>query len=157
MKSEQEYTDQYLDKYIDRRFKQELWRFRYSLEEFKTEIDKIREYVVYSRLHGKSEKIIDQNVKAMVSILLMDKMTFQEMKEQQERNNEVTKNYFKDEVPLRLKSVHRIKSPINFNDVKKIYSGLMRKQIVLDDLSKEVLEEFKNTIQYQFFLRKNTA
>lgn len=86
MKTTEEYLDDYFDKYNELKMKNDLWQLRVTPEEFLAEFERIR---VYGTEERKNKYLNDFHVKStqdnMISILLMDKMTREEMKEKCDR------------------------------------------------------------------------
>ena len=155
MKTTEDYIDDFLDKYNELIKKDELWRLRVTPQEFISEIERIRKYGKEARKSNYlNEYHIQCNEKGMVSNMLMDKVTREEFMEQCEILKEAAKKQFAEEAPLIQKQIKQIKTPLKFQEAVNIYRWLFRKQITLEMLSAEVLEEFKMTTQYEILLEK---
>ncbi|MBK8451693.1 MAG: hypothetical protein IPL42_17435 [Saprospiraceae bacterium] len=155
MKTTEELFDRYLDKFNELKIKGELWRLRVKPDEFLAEVEKIRAYGIEQRKSNyKNEYHIQCNQESMIEIMLMDIPTYDEMKEQFDRLAKDAEVQFALEAPAVQLRLQRIQTPLNFNDVVNIYKWLLRKQINLQMLSKEVFEEFRNTRQFELLLKK---
>lgn len=87
MKTTEEYLDDYFDHYNDLKWRNETWRLRCSAEEFLAELDEIKKGAKESRKSGYlNEYHIQSNVRGQIAVLLMEKMTVEEFKEQCERH-----------------------------------------------------------------------
>jgi len=155
MKTTEEYLDDYFDKYNDLKKNNDLWRLRVAPEEFLKEVERIR---VYGKEERKNKYLNDFHIKStqdnMISILLMDKMTREEMKEQCDRLSAAANLQFAEEAPEVHQRLQKIQTPLKFTDVVNIYKWLFRKQITVGMLSLEVFEEFKKTRQFELLLKK---
>ena len=155
MKTAEEHLDDYLDKYNLLKKKNELWRLRVTPQEFLAEIERIRAYGIEQRKSNYlTEYHIDRNQEAMISVMLMDAMTHDEMVEQTERLAEASKLQFAEESPEIQQHVKKMRTPLKFNETRNIYTWLFRKQITLEMLPKEVFEEFSKTRQYESYLKR---
>jgi hypothetical protein len=155
MKTTEDYIDDILDKYNELVKKEELWRLRVTPQEFIAEIERIRKYGKEARKSNYlNEYHIQCNENGMVSNMLMDKVTREEFIEQCEILKEAAKKQFAEEAPLIQQQIKQIKTPLKFQEIVNIYRWLFRKQITLEMLSAEVLEEFKMTTQYEILLEK---
>ena len=79
------------------------------------------------------------------------------IKEQFKRHKEQTEEEFAKDAPRVQESIKKIKTPLIFGDIRKIYSALVRKQISLEMIDEKVLDEFKKTRQYEKILRDNNS
>jgi len=155
MKSMEEHIDDYLDKYNELSKKGELWRIRSTPQVFIKEVERIKKYERDSREHGYfTEAAIQSQVKSMLAVILMNKVKYEEAKEQCERSKEAAAQQFLKEAPQKQEYVKHIKVPLEFKDVRAIFSGLMRNQITLEMIPIHVFEEFKKTRQYKMFSRE---
>ncbi len=156
MKTIEEYLDDYFDLYNELLKKDELWRLRVTPDEFIAEIEKIRLYEIQcSKGSTLNEYHIQRNIEGQVSILLMEKVTFEDMKEQFERNRISSEESFAEEVPEIKKRLIAIQTPLKFRDICNIYRWLWRKQITIEMISEDVLGEFKKTKHYDMIIRRN--
>jgi hypothetical protein len=156
MKTAEEHLDDYLDKYNVLKKKNELWRLRVTPEKFLAEIERIRAYGIEQRkINYLNEYAIQKNQEGMIAIMLMDVMTKEETIAQFKRIAELNKKQFALEAPKVQERVKQIQTPLKFEDTKRICTGLFRKQITLEMLSKEVFEEFSKTPQYKSYLVRN--
>jgi hypothetical protein len=155
MKTDEEYLDNYFDKYNELKKKNELWRIRVTPQEFLAEIGKIRQYGIKERKGNYlTDYHIQRNEEVMISVLLMDRMTKEEFIEQCGRLNKAAKIEFAAEafkIQLRVK---KLQTPLLFRDVINIYRWLIREQITPEMLSINVLEEFNKTRQYQIYIKR---
>ena len=150
MKTTEEYIDDYLDKYNELSNKGELWRFRVSPQEFIQEIERIREYEIEQKeMRYLTPYHIESNVLGMISIMLMDKVTKEEIIAQFKRHKDAAKEEFAKSAPKIQESIKKIRMPLNTKDIIKIYLGLWRKQVSFDIIDEDVLNEFKKTRQYK--------
>lgn len=83
------------------------------------------------------------------------KITLEEAKEQAEKLNKQGAARFAKEAPVIQKELGLIETPLSFSHIVHIYRWLCRKQISLDMLPKKVLKEFKETKQYEKFLKES--
>lgn len=98
MKTAEEFLDDYLDKYNELKKKNELWRLRVRPEEFLAEIERIRVYGIATRKSNYlTEYHIQRNEKAMISVMLMDRVTKEEFIEQCKRLKEEAKHFYSSE------------------------------------------------------------
>ena len=155
MKSTEEYISDYLEKYTTLLKKGELWRLRVTLNEFIKEIERIREYGIEQRKSNYlNEYHIQSNQNGKIEVLLMNKVTWDEAKAQSDMLDKATKLEFAAEAPKVQERLEKIQTPLKFNDVVNIYRWLSRKQITLEMLSKDILNEFKETRQYRTIVHR---
>jgi hypothetical protein len=155
MKTTEEYLDDYLDKYNNLKKKNELWRLRVSPQKFLSEIDKIRTYGVDARERKYlNEYHIHKNEESMIEIMLMNAMTIEEIKDQSNKISSACEFQFAAETLEIQEKLKGFQSPLNFNKVKNIYTWLIRKQITIDMLSKDVFEDFSKTRHYIIFSKR---
>ncbi len=153
MKTTEEYLIDYFAKKRDLERKGELWRLRVTLEEFLSKL----EIIMADTIENKKSKYfteyhIQRNEEAQVEVMLMDKMTLEEMQEQGNRLRKESERQFAEEAPEVQAQLKLIQTPLCFEDARYIYRGLFRKQITIDLIPKEVFKEFKNTKQYKYLL-----
>jgi len=155
MKTTEEYSKDYFDKLNKFSIKGEQWRIRVTHEEFLKEIEKIRKYEIDERKGNQlNEYHIQRNIEGMISVMLMDSVTFEEAVEQSEKLIKSSEEFFAKEAPeikLRLES---IKTPISFRDSVNIYKWLFRKQITIEMLSEDLFNEFAKTKHYEMIIRR---
>ena len=83
MKTNEEYLEDYFYKQNNLSKKGELWRLRVTEHEFISKIEEIREWGKKARQSNYLNKYhIQRNEEAQVSVMLMDKLTIEECKEQ---------------------------------------------------------------------------
>lgn len=75
--------------------------------------------------------------------------TWQQAKEQADRIRKNAEQSFAADAPKVHEYVKKLSAPLEFDDVVIIYGALYRKQITLEMLPDDVLEEFKKTRQYK--------
>jgi hypothetical protein len=156
MKTTEEYLDDYFDKQNELERKGERWRLRVTPEEFIKEIASIRNYGIETRKQNiLTENHIQRNEEAMVSIMLMDRATLEEMREQCNRLKKEGEKSFAEQAPAIQMELKHIQTPLAFNDIANIYTWLWRKQITIEMLSEKVAEEFKRTEHYEEIIRRN--
>lgn len=155
MKSNSEYISDYLEKYTFFLKKGELWRLRVTLKEFLKEIERIREYGKEARERNyHNEYHIQSSEKGMVSVLLMDASTREEIIAQFKEHKEAADIERSKEIPEIRERIKHIQTPLKFEDVKRIYKWLFYKQITLEMLPENVLNEFKETRQYETLVKR---
>lgn len=155
MKSNSEYISDYLEKYTTLLKKGELWRLRVTLNEFVKEIERIREYGIEQRKSNYlNEYSIQSNQSGIISVMLMDAATKEEMVEQFKVVKEAADIERSKEIPMILERIKHIQTPLKFEEVKRIYKWLFYKQITLEMLSENVLNEFKETRQYETLVKR---
>lgn len=156
METTEEYFDRYLDKYNELKEIGELWRIRVTPQEFLAEIERVREYGIEARKAKKlTEYHIQKNVNGMITNMLMNKVTREEFIEQAKKFKELSKIQFAAQAPSIQEGLKKIKAPLKFDDIINIYRWLFRKQITLEMLSPEILDEFKQTRQYEDYLNRD--
>ena len=96
-----------------------------------------------------TEYHIQKNEEAMISLALQDLSTYEEIKEQFARSKERKDEFNKLEAPFVRKKISRLQLPLKFKDIVAIYKGFIAKQITLEIIPEEVLNEFKKTRQYE--------
>ena len=101
-----------------------------------------------------NEFAIQSSQNNSIEIMLMDKLTWEEKRAQTIALNEGKNEYFASKSPLIIENLKYIKIPLNFEDVINIYKWLFRKQITLEMLPKDVLNEFKETRQYKTIIKR---
>ena len=148
MKTTEEFLNDYFDKQDELIKRNELWRMRFTLDEYLSEIEKIRDYA-NRKNESLNEYHIQRNIKGMISMMLMEIATKEEIKEQFERNREGYEKDFAEEAPEVRKRLKLIKTPLSSRDIRNIYIWLYRKQITFEMISDDVLNEFKKTIHYK--------
>jgi len=159
MKSNEEYINDYWDNYNKLSNKGELWRLRFTLEEFILEIEKVRIWGVEARAEKnlilkRSESLIKHNEDGMMVLLLQNAMTYEEVKEQTERIRKHGELCFARDAPRIQERLKLIKTPLSFEDSVFIYQALMRNQIILEMISEDVLNEFNKTNKYEKYIKK---
>ncbi|MEI8273500.1 MAG: hypothetical protein WCG08_12830 [Paludibacter sp.] len=156
MKSTEEYINDYNNKLNELSSKGEEWRIRVTQEEFLTEIERIREY---ENRNANSKELneyhIQRNVKAMISVMLMDGVTIEEAREQTARLKKDSEKYFAEEVPEIIQRLKLVKTPLSFRNTVNIYKWLWRKQITLEMISEDVLIEFSKTQHYKKLIERD--
>ncbi len=149
------YLAQYNTKVQELTAKNELWRLRVSEQEF---LQKIEELRIYEAKEKESKCLndyhIESNVKGSVAVMLMDKMTIEEMKTQSKRMQEYADIGFQKEAPKIKILAEKITAPITNRDTIYIYRWLFRNQIQLTDLKPDVLKEFQQTRNYQTLINR---
>lgn len=90
-----------------------------------------------------------------VNEMMKTPMTYEQMKEQIARLSEGAEEEFLKQAPEIQKIAASMKTPLKIREIASIYRWLGRKQITLDILPLDVLEEFKQTRLYQTHLRKH--
>ena len=157
MKSTEEYISDYLDNYTSILKQGELWRMGPTLNEFIKKIDEIRERGKDDRKRNyKNEYTIQSNQDGAISVLFMSLRiwSFEEQKAQFDRLRKDADESRKKEIPLIEEEIKQFRAPLKFRDIKIIYKWLFYKQITLDMLPYEVLNEFKETSQYQTIIKR---
>lgn len=155
MKSTEEYVSDYLEKYITLLKKGELWRLRVTLNEFVKEIKRIREYGIEQRKSNYlNEYHIQRNQSGMIEVMLMDAATREEMEAQFKTLNEDAEVERSKEIPIIQERIKHIQTPLKSEDIRRIYKWLFYKQITLEMLSENVLNEFKETRQYETLVKR---
>ena len=105
MKSNEEYLILFKEKYRELEMKNELWRLRVTLEEFKEGLEKARQYGIEARKSSYlNEFHIKSNEEGMVGIMLMNKITKEEFKEQAKQLKEIAGIQFALHAPLAKKA-----------------------------------------------------
>jgi rubrerythrin len=156
LKTTGQYLADYLKKYNELASKNELWRLRVTEQEFVTEIEKIRAWGAEARkANYLNEYAITRGENGQVAVLLMNKLTPEEAREQIKRNAEAAALQFAEEAPQIQEQLKKIQTPLRFKDVTNLYSWLCRKQITMAMMPKEVLEAFSKTRQYQTLLKRS--
>lgn len=155
MKSTEEYLDDYHQKKNTLEAKNELWRLRVTGEEFIAGIEKIKKYGEEARKNNYiNEFAIKSHENGQVEVLLMDKMTREEMLEQMERIKKGSEKHFTIEAPEIQKKVRLLNVPLRFRDTVSIYKWLFRKQITIEMIPQDVYKEFVTTRQYLALVKK---
>lgn len=150
MKSNEEYLNDFHLKKKELEERGELWRLRVTEEEFISEIERIRKEGIESRKSSSlNEYHIQRNEEGQIEIMLMEKATYEEKLEQAERINKDSEIEFAKETPEIQKLVKLINTPLKFKDTRNIYLWLYRKQITIDMLPENVLNEFITTKHYR--------
>ena len=150
MKTTEAYLDDYLDNYNLLKSKNELWRLKYTPQEFLKIVEQAKSRAVEDRVMGYlTEFHIQQNEINVIAVALQDKFTREEMKAQFDRFKKFEEASYKMEAPQVQKRISEIVSPLNFKDVVAIYKALFVKQITLEMIPAAVLPEFVKTRQYQ--------
>ncbi len=90
-----------------------------------------------------------------VNEMMKNPLTVEQMKEQIARLSEGAEEEFLKQAPEIQKIAASMKTPLRIREIASIYRWLGRKQITLDMLPLDVLEEFKQRRQYQTHLRKH--
>ena len=157
MKSNQELLDYYLDRYNILKEKNELWRLRVSPQKYLSELEKIRAYGIQARATGQlTECNIQSNQDGMLGILLMDKMTYAEVKDQFERSKKQQEKCFAEEAPRIQAVVKKYKTSLSNAQCRRIHTWLVRRQIDLAKLNKEVQTEFKRSRFYENYRKRHS-
>ena len=155
MNSTEEYISDYLEKYTTLLKKGELWRLRVTLSEFIKEIERIREYGSEQRKSNYlTEYHIQKNQEVGIEVMLMDAATREEMEAQFKGLNEAAEVERAKEIPIILERIKHIQTPLKSEDIRRIYKWLFYKQITLEMLSENVLNEFKETRQYETLVKR---
>ena len=150
MKSNEEYISDYIEKYTTLFKKGELWRIRVTLIEFIEGVERIRIDGEEKRKNNYfNEFAIQSSQNNSIEIMLMDNLTWEEKRAQVISLNEGMNEQFASESLLIIENLKYIKIPLKFVDIINIYRWLLRKQITLEMLPKNVLTEFKETRQYK--------
>jgi hypothetical protein len=111
---------------------------------------------IYRWLYRKQITVdIQKNEEGGVAILLMDRLTKEEIIEQFDRLRKEREKHLAEEAPKIQKEIMLIQAPLVFEKIVFIFKALMSKQITIEMLSKPVLDEFKKTDHYQRILRRN--
>jgi hypothetical protein len=156
MKTTEEYLEDYFANQNELSSKGELWRLRVTQSEFLKEIERIR---VYESNNKKSSHLneyhIQRNVDAMIEIMLMDKVTYEEAKEQINNNNIASEEEFAEEAPEIRERLKLIQTPLTFRNIATIYRWLWRKQITIEMIPENVLSEFVKTKHYEIIRSRN--
>ena len=156
MKTNEEYLDDYFDNQNELSRKGEQWRLRLTPEEFIEEIERIRAAGIEARKSDYfTEYHIQKNEEGGVAILLMDRVTIEEAKEQFDRLRKEREKRLAEIAPEVQKEIKLIQAPLNFGEILFIFKALWHKQITIEMLSKPVFDEFKETEHYQSILRRN--
>ena len=150
MKTTEEYSNDYFNRLNELSSKGEQWRIRVTHEEFLSEIERIRSYEIENKKSGHlNEYHIQRNIEGMIEVLLMDKYTIEEAREQFERLREASEEYFsKEALEIKLR-LERIEIPLSYRDTANIYRWLLRKQITIEMISENVFNEFVKTKYYK--------
>lgn len=155
MKTTEEFLNDYFDKQDELIKRNELWRMRFTLDEYLSEIEKIRDYA-NRKNESLNEYHIQRNIEGMISMMLMEIATKEEIKEQFDRNREGYEKDFAEEAPEVRKRLKLIKTPLSSRDIRNIYVWLYRKQITFEMISDDILNEFKKTIHYKRIIDRNS-
>ncbi|MFA6089844.1 MAG: hypothetical protein WC755_08355 [Candidatus Woesearchaeota archaeon] len=156
MKTNEEYLADYNNKKSELSSKKELWRLRFTSEEFLSEINRIRTYEIESRISNHiNDYHIQKNIEGMIEVMLMDRVTIEEAKEQSDILRKASEDYFVKEVPEIKKRLKLIQIPLNSMDSYNIYKWLLRKQITIEMIPENVLSEFKKTKHYNAIISGN--
>ncbi|MCF8373417.1 MAG: hypothetical protein K9H64_17495 [Bacteroidales bacterium] len=156
MKSNEEYLNDYFQKQNELSRKGELWRLRVTPEEFLSEIDRIRNYEIENKKSNHlNEYHIRRNVDGMIEVMLMDRVTIQEAKEQLNRHRKDSEEYFAEEVPDIKRRLKLIQTPLSFRNIVNIYKWLWYKQITIEMIPENVLTEFIKTKHYAKIISKD--
>ena len=130
MKPTEEYLKEYYDKLYELSSKGEEWRIGVTPEEFLLEIERIREYEICNANNKHLKEFhIQRNVEGMISVMLMDKVTLEEAKEQCVKLQKAAEKNFAEDVPEIKQRLKLIQTPLKFRDTVNIYKWLWRKQI----------------------------
>lgn len=156
MRSNAEYLNDYHQKKFSLEAKGELWRLRVTEDEFIAGLEKIRSYGEEARKGNYlTEYHIERNEEGQVSVMLMDILTIEEMIEQFNRLKNNSQEQFAKEAPEIQRRIKNLTTPLKFHDAVKIYRYLIRKQISLEMLPENVLEEFKKTRHFRLLMSRN--
>lgn len=90
----------------------------------------------------------------MVSIMLMNGVSLEEAKARADRIHTEAQKGFAKEAPMIQEELKLIQTPLTFNDITSIYRWLCRKQITIEMIPENVLDEFKKTEQYDEIIRR---
>ncbi len=156
MKTTEEYLNDYFDKQNELSKKGERWRLRVTPEEFLAEIVKIRVFEIEKRKYNTlNEYHIQRSIQGMISIMLMNRVTLEEARDQFERLSKSSDEEFAQETPEIQKRLSLIQTPLKFRDIVNIYKWLWRKQITMEMISPDVLNEFIKTRHYEKIIRRD--
>ncbi len=157
MKTTEAYLDDYLDNYNLLKSKNELWRSKYTPQEFLKIVEQAKSRAAEDREMGYlTEFHIQQNETNVIAVALQDKFTREEMKAQFDRFKKLEEASYKSEAPPVKKKISELVFPLNFKDVVAIYKALFVKQITLEMIPAAVLPEFTKTRQYQSLKKKES-
>lgn len=158
MKTNEDYLKDYDHKLDALIAKGEIWRIRVTRQEYLAEIERLRIYEI-DELKSKrfNEYHIHKSINCTISIMLMDRVTHEEAKKQFENNRLIREKYLMEEIPEVMEGLNKIKVPISFNNIIKIYKWLFYKQITYEDIPDDVLNEFKETEQYEILVRNDNV
>jgi len=100
VKTTEEYLNDYFDKQNELSRKGERWRLRVTPEEFLAEIEKIRVFEIEKRKSNTlNEYHIQRSIQGMISIMLMNRVTLDEARDQFERLRKSSEEEFAQEAP----------------------------------------------------------
>lgn len=156
MKTTEEYSTDYFNKLKELSSKGEQWRIRVTHEEFLSEIERIRTYEIENKKNSHlNEYHIQRNVEGMIAVMLMDKVTIEEAREQCERLRKASEESFAEEAPEIKLRLGRIQIPLSHRDTANIYKWLLRKQITVEMILENVFNEFAKTKHYEMIIRRD--
>lgn len=153
MESKEYYINKYRHQKKELEEQGELWRLCHETEQIF--VEKLDEIIDRYNSHGylnEFHRVSSTN--ASLEILLQKRLSLEEMKEQMRRHKIAAEESFKKESPKIKKYAHNISVPLTISDLSHIYRWIFRKQITLDDLSNEVIKEFKESKQYKSLINR---
>src|ERR1035437_8372112 len=101
MESNEKYLEKYIQKKMELEQRGELWQLRVTQAEFRSEIQRLREYEIDSKQNRTLyEYHIQRNIEATISVMLMDILTLEEAREQEKKLSEASEKEFAEEAPL---------------------------------------------------------
>ncbi len=156
MKSLEEYIDDYLDNYNDLKKTNELWRIKYTPQEFIEEIEKVRAWGIKERKYGSilNEYSIEQSEKKMAARLLINRYSLKEAVEKSTELHKIATEGFVRDAPFIQAEVRKIELPIDSYARFLLLTGLLRKQITFEMIPEKVLEAFKEMPQYHYVIEQ---
>ena len=150
MEPNEKYLEKYLLKKAELEKKGELWRLRVTQAEFLSEIERLKEYEIYSKTNSSlNDYHIQRNIEGTISVMLMDACTLEEAKEQTQRLHDESEKRFAEEAPMIRERLLLIETPLKFRDSANIYRWIFRNQISIDMLPIKVKDEFTKTRHYK--------
>ena len=84
----------------------------------------------------------------------MEKFTLEEAKRQAETIAKRSAAQFALDAPYIQEGLKKMQGPLTFEDARHLYKWLWRKQITLEMIPKDLLDEFKNTSLYEKLISK---
>ena len=155
MKLVEDYFDDYLDRYNILLKRNELWRLKLTPIQFIQKVEEIKLHGNEARKRGLlNEYHIERNEMGKISILLMDKLTWEEVMNDIDRLKKLKKEFIDEEALEIHKYLKGIRTPLDREIIRVIHSGLIHNQISLLSIPQHLLDEFIETEHFRIFLKR---